>query len=165
MKLTLRFLCLLVIGILTAIIIYPFLHESGHSLAVLLLGGRIKSFNIFPIPNILCQMKEYSKTDFFIIGFSGILLPCIISSFIPKRKFWLCYVKTVISFICLLSFLLGIVSAYLYQKGSKMQNDDITIILQNSPEYLPLCLVLLMVSTIISTVLFIKNISALKKLV
>ncbi len=165
MKLALRFFYLLVVGVWTVLIIYPFLHECGHSLAVLLLGGSIKNFNILPVPYILCQMKEYNKIDFLIVGFSGMLLPYIFSFFVQTRKFYLCYFKIVIRFICLLSFVLGIVSVCLYQKGSTLQNDDITTILQNSPEYLVLCLVLLILLLIITTVLFLKDIYNLKKVV
>ena len=165
MKLALRFFALLILGMVTVLIIYPFLHESGHSLAVVLLGGRIRNFNILPVPYILCQMKEYNKIDFLIVGFSGMLLPYIISFFIQNRNFWVCYLKVVLRLTCFMSFALGIVSVYLYQKGSAMQNDDVTTILQNSPEYLIFCLTLLILLTIITSVLFLKDILNLKKLV
>ena len=74
MKLALIFFALLILGMVTVLIIYPFLHESGHSLAVVLLGGSVESFNILPVPYISCQMKEYNKIDFLIVGFSGMLL-------------------------------------------------------------------------------------------
>lgn len=149
----------------SVLIIYPFLHESGHSLAVLLLGGSVESFNILPVPYISCQMKEYNKTDFLIVGFSGMLLPYTISFFIQKRIFWVCYLKIALRLICLISFVFGIMSACLYQKGSEVQNDDVTTILQNSPEYLIFCLTLLILLTIITSVLFLKDILSLKKLV
>lgn len=165
MKLALKFFALLVLGLLTVLIIYPFLHESGHSLAVLLLGGRVERFNILPVPYILCQMNEYNKIDFLIVGFSGMLLPYIISFFVQKSNFWLCYLKIALRFVCLISFVLGVVSAYLYKKGSVMRNDDVTTILQNSPEYLIFCFVLLILLSIVTIALFLKDISRLKKLV
>ena len=165
MKLALKFFTLLGLGLLTVLIIYPFLHESGHSLAILLLGGNVKSFNILPVPYVLCQMNEYNKIDFFIVGFSGMLLPYLISFFIQKRNFGVCYLRIALRLICLISFVFGIVSAYLYQKGSGIKNDDITIILQNAPEYSILSFVLLILLSIITVVLFLKDISRLKKLV
>jgi len=60
---------------------------------------------------------------------------------------------------------LGVVSAYLYKKGSVMRNDDVTTILQNSPEYLIFCFVLLILLSIVTIALFLKDISSLKKLV
>ncbi len=33
-------------GLLTAVLIYPFLHETGHSLAALSVGARVNEFTI-----------------------------------------------------------------------------------------------------------------------
>lgn len=164
-KLMLKFLTLLSIGLLISIVIYPFLHETGHSVAILLFGGEIINFEIMPVPYVLCQITDNSETEFVIIGVFGMLFPYIVSFFVPTKNFWLCYVKTTIRLICFLSFVLSIVSVYLYQKGSQMQNDDITTILQNSPNSLLFCSISLVFLSISSFILLIKDINNLKRMV
>lgn len=85
----LKILGLIVVGLGTAILLYPFLHELGHTLAVIVTGGKILEFQLFPLPNVLCELKEYTVFNTILIGFSGMVFPFLISV-VPRRKsFWL----------------------------------------------------------------------------
>lgn len=46
------------IGLTAATVIYQFLHESGHSVAALIVGGKIVEYHLFPIPYVLCDVGK-----------------------------------------------------------------------------------------------------------
>ena len=75
MKDAVKLFGILFFGLLTAVIIYPFLHESGHLIAAVLLGAEVLEFNLFPLPNILCNMANMSIVEKIIIGLNGLFLP------------------------------------------------------------------------------------------
>lgn len=50
------------IGLFTAVILYPFLHESGHSLFAVALGGKVTEFNLCRFP-ISCVMSVGLKQE------------------------------------------------------------------------------------------------------
>lgn len=158
LKLILKFFALLIVGLLIAVIIYPFLHETGHSLLAMIFGAKIMDFQILPIPSVLLKMSSsISEFDFVLIGLSGMLLPYLISILLPAKTFWKWYVRIALRLICMLSFTMSIASILMYQKGSPMPNDDITIILQNFPQYMPFCFVILTLLLIVSMIMFVKD--------
>lgn len=158
LKLILKFFVLLAIGLSIAVIIYPFLHEVGHSLSAIMLGAEIKSFQILPVSSVLVKMNSgTSEFSFLIIGFSGMLFPFIMSFFLSAKNFWKWYARITLRLICILSFLLGIVAMLMYQQGNPIQNDDATIILKNSPQYMPFCFVILILLTVTSITFFVKD--------
>lgn len=158
MKLILKFFVLLVIGLSIAVIIYPFLHEVGHSLSAIMLGAEIKNFQILPISSVLVKMNSgTSEVDFLIIGLSGMLFPFIMSFFLPAKTFWKWYARITLRLICILSFFISIAAVLMNQQGSPMQNDDITIILKNSPQYMTFCFFILILLTVTAITLFVKD--------
>ena len=82
----LKILGIFFFGLLTAIVIYPILHEGGHSLVALVVGADVVEFNIFPVPNIMCNVFELSDLRISAIGFGGIFVPYLISFFIATEK-------------------------------------------------------------------------------
>lgn len=155
LKLIFKFFVLLTLGLSIAVIIYPFFHEMGHSVLAMIFGAKIMDFQIVPIPSVLLKVDiGISELSFLLIGLSGMLFPYLISIMLPTKIFWQWYVRITLRFICLLSFLLSIVSIIMHQKGSPMQNDDITIILKNSPQYMPICFAILTLLLISAIILF-----------
>ena len=45
---------LLLLGLFTAVLLYPALHEGGHILVTLLLGGRIREVRLGAAASVLC---------------------------------------------------------------------------------------------------------------
>lgn len=155
LKSILKFILLFIIGLSVAIIFYPFLHETGHSITALILGAKIIDFQIFPIPSVLLEMNSStSKMDFLTIGISGMLLPFVISFLLLSNSFWKWYVKIALRLICIISFISGMISIFAYQKGSILQNDDIVILLQNSPQYTLFYFVILVLLLILAIIMF-----------
>ena len=64
MSKTRKAICLLPIGLLCAVFIYPFLHELGHGLVVFLLGAKVVKLQWFPLPSILCRMNSIDATEY-----------------------------------------------------------------------------------------------------
>lgn len=147
-----------VIGLLIAIIIYPFLHEAGHSLSAFLFGVEVIDFRIFPIASVLLKMNvSISDLHLFAIGVSGIIFPFLISLLLPSKSFWMWYMKTALRLICAISFVIEIVSAIMFEKGSSMQNDDTAILLKSLPHYTTLLLVLLTILLFIAIIFLVND--------
>lgn len=143
MKDVLKCLGLFAVGLLTAIFLYPFLHELGHSVATILFGTRIEDFRLLPLPSVMCEVDITDKWNIIAVGFGGMLLSYLVSCVSPVKHFWVWYVWFVNSFICLLSIVLSIVGICLYNHGSPMQNEDVTQIMQYASEYYPIYLAIL----------------------
>ena len=70
-----RVLFLLAVGLFTAAVMYPLLHEAGHSLAALLLGGRVVELRLFPIPSVLCDVGGIGSAGLVVFALCGAALP------------------------------------------------------------------------------------------
>ncbi|MDO4802710.1 MAG: hypothetical protein Q4A15_11150 [Prevotellaceae bacterium] len=75
------------ISLLTAVLIYPFLHESGHSIAAVLLKAKVAEFQLLPVPYILCDVSQIGNLGRSIIGMAGNFVPMIISILVPSNCF------------------------------------------------------------------------------
>lgn len=115
---------LTIIGLAVAVVLYPFMHESGHTLATLLFGGAVVEFTLFPLPSVLSDISQISNIGLVLIGLSGIMFPLIISVAIHPQKFYLWYSAFVFKGIVLLSLVLsgGIVVVNAF--GFTDANDD-----------------------------------------
>lgn len=118
----------------TAIVLYPFLHETGHSLITLLVGGEVVEFHLFPLPNILCLLREQNTAEVVLIGLSGMLFPFAVSCLPSCKNFWLWYVNWSLKGISLLSFLISAVVVIMFQCGTPVENDDMTRVMETYPQ-------------------------------
>lgn len=118
----------------TAIVLYPFLHETGHSLITLLVGGEVVEFHLFPLPNILCLLREQNTAEVVLIGLSGMLFPFAVSCLPSCKNFWLWYVNWSLKGISLLSFLISAVIVIMFQSGTPVENDDMTRVMEAYPQ-------------------------------
>ena len=157
MKDVLKCFGLLAVGLLTAIFLYPFLHEFGHTIAAIVFGRQVCDFRLFPIPSVMCEMDVTNKISIIMVGFSGMMLPYLLSLISPRKHFWIWYLWLIISGICLLSFSVSIAGVILYANGSPMANEDITQIMRFTEEYYVLYLAILIVLSIIRTVQIVRT--------
>lgn len=157
MKDALKYFGLLAVGLLTAIFLYPFLHEFGHTIAAIVFGRQVCGFRLFPIPSVMCEMDVTNKISIIVVGFSGMLLPYLLSLISPRKHFWVWYLWLIISGICLFSFSVSIAGVILYATGSPMANEDITQIMRFTEEYYVLYLAILIVLSIIRTVQIVRT--------
>lgn len=152
MKDALKCFGLLAVGLLTAIFLYPFLHELGHTCAAIIFGRQVCDFRLFPVPSVMCEMDITNEFAIIVVGFSGMLLPYLLSLILPRKHFWVWFLWLIISGICLLSFAVSIAGIFLYVSGSPMANEDITQIMKFADEYYVLYLATLIVLSVIRSV-------------
>ena len=157
MKDVLKCFGLLAVGLLTAIFLYPFLHELGHTIAVIIFGSEVSEFRLFPLPSVLCEMDITNQFALVFVGFGGMLFPYVLSVASPGKHFWIWYLWTILSGICLLSFAISITGIFLYKFGSPIANEDITRVMEHADEYYTLYLGILIVLTIVRVVQLIRS--------
>lgn len=129
MKDILKCIGLLIVGLFVSVIVYPFFHETGHSIIALSVGAEIVDFSLLPLPYVTCEVSMVSEFGLILIGLSGIYLPMIFSLIIRPKSFWFWYMSLLIKGICLLSFVISLVSIVLYNIGIKVSNEDIVQII------------------------------------
>ena len=118
---------------LTAILIYPFLHEAGHSIATILFGGKVVEFHLFPLPNVLCEVYSISNIGIVIIGISGMAFPLIVAMIIGKKTFAFWYISQVIIGISTYAFFISVVSLIMVRIGFQMPNEDVIKVIKIVP--------------------------------
>ena len=125
MKDILKYVGLFFVGLFVAIIIYPFLHEAGHSMAAILVGAKVIDFNLLPLPYVICEVSNLNKTSMILIGLAGMFVPALISVIVRPKSFWFWYCNLVIKIICFLSFVISFIAIALYLFGVIIKNEDI----------------------------------------
>lgn len=135
MKDSLKIFGLMVLGLLSALFIYPLLHELGHYFFALCSGARIVNFTIFPLPSVLCYFDRPDTISVVMTGLGGVVFPFIISQLFYVKRFAIWFVHFVIDGICMLSFVISTVALILFQLGKPIKDDDVTTIMQNAPQY------------------------------
>lgn len=126
--------CFLLVGLLCTVIIYPLLHELGHSLAAIALGGEIVQLSWLPIPSVLCKMNSPNTSQYVIVGLSGMIFPALLCIFVRSNRFWVWYLMFIMKLTAAWSLVLAGLSVFLFQKGITLPNDDMTIILERAPD-------------------------------
>lgn len=134
MKDAAKLLGLLAVGLFTAVLLYPFLHELGHAAAAVSAGAKVAEFHLLPLPNVLCDMRGVHTAGKAWIGAGGIALPIVIAALPCPKGFWTWYIRLLLKGISLLAVLISAVSAVLFLYGRPVANEDITQVLQLLPQ-------------------------------
>ena len=122
------------LGLITTIVVYPFLHETGHSVATMLFGGKVIEFHLLPLPNVLCDVNFMSRVGIVIVGISGMVFPLLIALIINKKTFALWYMSEVIIGISVYAFFISVIALVLAKFGILMPNEDVIKAIQTMPE-------------------------------
>lgn len=134
MKLTIRLIILFVVDLLVAVIIYPVLHELGHSLNAIIVGAKVIEFNMFPLPCVLCDVIDVSIPGRINIGIGGVSMPIFISCLGNVKNFWVWYTSVVVKFISVLALVISAYASLNFRFGAKIINEDATQILEMWPD-------------------------------
>lgn len=135
---------LAVLGLATAMVVYPTLHELGHVLAAVACGAHVEEITWLPLPSVLCRMEKKTVASVVLIGFGGMALPYLITALPPPRRFWTWYFWLLLKGITVLAFAVSVVAIGLFCAGSPIQNEDMTKIMTAAPEYATLYTVALL---------------------
>lgn len=128
-----RIFFIFAIGLFTAVILYPLLHESGHSLFAVVLGCKVTEFNLLPLPSIVCNASGLESRAIAFIGLGGLLFPLIFTALVNVKNFWVWLIGIYISFITFLSYLISLYSCITYAYGTPILNEDVTQIIDIYP--------------------------------
>lgn len=123
---------ILLMGIVVVLFFYPFLHELGHAIAVLITGATLHEFQILPIPYVVCDNGEISGFGNAAIGIAGMLLPFVFSMLISSKRFWLWLFSFYLKGISALAFALSYVAVLCYESKIVWQNEDVVKIIELS---------------------------------
>ena len=115
---------LLLLGLFTAVLLYPALHEGGHILVTLLLGGRVREVRLGAAASVLCGGLR--RGELAAVAFGGVGLPLV------------------------LAILLSLISLIGCKYGVIVENDDIMNAVRLWPEGRGACLVLLCAGLLLS---------------
>lgn len=135
MKDFLKLFLIAVVGGLTAIILYPIIHEIGHGVSAIIFGVEVKELHIFPNAYVICDVSRTKEFGKIMIGLSGILLPFILSAFVQPKKFWGWYTCFILRGVCILSFGFSLIAIALFNFGREIENEDIVQVLKIEPMY------------------------------
>ena len=135
---------LLLLGLFTAVLLYPALHEGGHILVTLLLGGRIREVRLGAAASVLCGGLRHGELA--AVAFGGVGLAMLLR---PKH-FPLWYVVQLVKGISVLAILLSLISLIGCKNGVIVENDDIMNVVRLWPEGRGVCLVLLCAGLLLS---------------
>lgn len=132
-----------IIGLIVAILIYPFTHEFGHTLLSLINGAEVVEFKLLPIPYITCNIGGLTTNEIIAIGFAGNIIPLIINSIVDIitiniKIFEVTYFKMYFYFCCWLSMVLSAISAIF----RIMEQDDIYNIISKFPDKRNICTII-----------------------
>lgn len=143
MKDAMKIAAITIVGLIIAVIVYPVFHEGGHSLAAVIVGAKVEEFNLYPLPNVLCNVQSVGTVGLMVIGMSGMLFPFLLTALIQPRKFWSWFICFATRGICLLSFAIALYAVAVFQTDLKMVNEDITQVMQLAPDFKGLFVIIL----------------------
>ena len=134
---------LLLLGLFTAVLLYPALHEGGHILVTLLLGGRIREVRLGAAASVLCGGLRHGELA--AVAFGGVGLPLALAMLLRPKHFPLWYVVQLVKGI-----LLSLISLIGCKYGVIVENDDIMNAVRLWPKGRGVCLVLLCAGLLLS---------------
>lgn len=104
-------------------------------MAAVIVGAEVEEFNLYPLPNVLCSVQSVGTMGLVVIGISGMLFPFLLTSIIQPKRFWSWYICFTTRGICLLSFVIALFAVVVFQTDLKIVNEDITQVMQFTPDY------------------------------
>ena len=156
MKDVLIILKITLVGLFTAIVAYPLIHETGHILATILTGEKFISISWSPTPNVLCEMNSTDTAALAITSLSGMIFPMIIILPFAKSTGIIRLSALFVSGINVLAAVIGLLVVLLRMNGTVVQNDDITAFIGFTGWLFPALLIMIamIIAAVLSLLLF-----------
>lgn len=120
-----KFVIIITVGLASAILVYPFLHELGHIVALVLAGGEVVQVRFLPVPSVLCNMQNVGNGGSIFVGFGGIVFPAITALCMNGKGFVIWFLKIVLLGITVLAHIISIISLLM---NINVQDDMIKIL-------------------------------------
>ncbi len=133
MKDYLKLIPITIVGGITALVLYPFFHEIGHTIASLIFGGEVKEIHVFPTAYVVCDIRNTKEFGKIMIGLSGILFPFLISIFMQPKRFWSWFAFFIFRGVCVLSFGISLIAIVMFCFGQEIENEDIVQVMKIAP--------------------------------
>ena len=127
-----RFLLLIPISAFTLFFLYPLVHECGHALATVLLGGKIGSISFLPIPHVESGIPHDNMTIVAIVSLAGMVFPLLTSLPFIRTRGYIGFVVLVMLLISSIAYVVEFSIALQYNAGIVVDGDDIVLFLQAS---------------------------------
>ena len=146
MKVKFHLLLVFFSGLFIAVIVYPFLHEAGHSLMAIMVGAQVADIGLVPVPYIMCNLYGISDFGYILIGGGGMLFPFICAAIIHCKNFWMWYTGLALNVISVIAFGISVVACFMFDNDA-LVNEDIIKILSVDPtqKYLWVALLLVLI--------------------
>lgn len=130
MKILCYYLRIVIVSLFVALVLYPAIHEIGHVIFVVLFGGVVVDFNIFPLPNIVCDISAVSTAGKVLIGLGGMMLTSATFFIKPLRNFWIWYMEFVMKLICEYALVLSVVAVISDSFGLSWSHEDVIQVIE-----------------------------------
>ena len=143
---------LLGLGLLSAVFIYPFLHETGHSFGAVLAGAKVMEMRVFPQPYVVCETAKIGAFRTAFIALSGPFLPLVFSFVLKPRRFAFWYINLSVKIISVYGITLSFFAAIFHLFGISLPSDDAVQLLIVCPKAAAPTVVVLGVSAALSVV-------------
>lgn len=122
----------LLMGIMVTVVIYPCLHELGHSIAIGITGATLYKFRILPTPYVMYNGNGINEFENVFIGISGMLFPFVFSLLFNGKRFWMWLFSFYLKGISAFAFALSYIAVLCYESKIIWQNEDIVQVIQLS---------------------------------
>lgn len=120
-----KLLKIFLISLVLIYFLFPLVHESGHAFFCLLVGAQVKSFEIFPIPSVLCSAAGLETLEILFIGSGGMIMTFLFSViFNFKKNFYLWFLGFFFRIITALSLMISCVSSVMWGFGVRFETED-----------------------------------------
>ncbi len=114
--------------------LYPFLHELGHLLCGLLVGGTLKGVSWYPAPGVWFDLSGTDDVGYIATALAGIYLPYLYALSLHPKHFFPWFLSYTFKGMVLLSLLLSMGVVLLYSQGQIVAGDDLVKVLTRFEE-------------------------------
>lgn len=125
-------LSFLIVGVLTAIVVYPIMHEFGHIAMAILVNVDVVRICLFPFPCVVCEVNNNDIRQVF-ISLGGIFFPYLFSMLFRPQNFWLWYANLLVKGIGTNGFFFSAIAIIFYENGNYQYMDDAIQVLHFLP--------------------------------
>ncbi len=153
MKWRLKLIYTCILCLMTAVVGYPLLHETGHFLAATVLRAEEIDMRLFPVPYVRCRLPTEDSLRYALVGFAGLTLP-LLSFLLRPRRFTLWIVNECMKCAATVAWLFSCVAVVCLLCGVEWQGEDVIRVIQQGGINASACVALCTGVTLVCGALF-----------